>query len=67
VTVILGLAVGLILAGLAICWLSPKAGRQTAVTVFWWTGIVLAVVGLILLITPVLNWIYVQLRTMLAT
>lgn len=65
--VVIGLAVGLILAGLLIAWLSPKAGSATLAAVFWWVGIVLAVVGLILLVTPVLNWVYVQLRTMLAS
>lgn len=62
-----GLAVGLILAGLAIAWLSRQAGTLLLSTIFWWVGVVLAVVGLILLVTPVLNWLYVQIRTALAT
>jgi len=66
-TIVVGVAVGLVLAGLAICWLSSGAGNPTAVSIFWWVGIVLAVVGVILLVTPVLNWIYAQLRVMLAT
>lgn len=65
--VVVGLAVGLIVVGLAICWLSRQAGNPTLANIFWWAGVILAVVGLILLIAPVLNWISVQLRTMLAT
>lgn len=60
---IVGLAVGLILAGLLIIFLSGGAGRLAGV--FWWVGAILAVVGLILLITPVLVWVSHQLRMML--
>jgi len=60
---VVGVAVGLILAGLAICWLSGQAGR--AATVFWWIGIVLAVVGAVLLAAPVIAWVAAQLRVIL--
>lgn len=60
---VVGLAVGLILAGLLIIFLSPSAGRMA--TVFWWVGAVLAVVGLVLLVTPVLVWVDHQLRMIL--
>ena len=64
-TIVLGLAVALILAGLAIAFLSRGAGRLAGL--FWWVGVVLAVIGLVLLLQPVLNWIANQLRVMLAT
>ncbi len=63
--VVIGLAVGLILAGLLILFLSGNAKYPLLVTVLHWVGIILVVVGLILLITPVLVWIEAQLRSML--
>ena len=57
---ILGLGVCLILAGLAICWLSSTAG--TLARPFWWAGILLAVLGLLLVLLPVLNYIAAQLK-----
>lgn len=61
--IIFGLAVGLILAGVIIAYLSSGMGR--AGNIFWWVGAILAVVGVILLITPVLVWIDHQLRSMM--
>lgn len=49
-----------ILAGLAIVYLSRQAGTTLA-PVFWWAGILVAVLGLILLVVPVLIYIQRQL------
>lgn len=60
-----GLALGLIIGGLLICYLSSGAGNALLAKVFWVTGIVLAVIGFILLVTPVFVWASNQLRQML--
>lgn len=62
--IIIGLALGLIIAGLVMAWLAPGVGGVLA-TVVRYVGIVLIVVGLVLLLTPVLVWVNVQLRAML--
>ncbi len=64
--VLLGVAVGLIVAGLVICWLSSQAHYPLLARIFFWVGLVLAVVGVVLLLAPALNWLSVQLRAMLA-
>jgi uncharacterized membrane protein YeaQ/YmgE (transglycosylase-associated protein family) len=61
---VIGIAVGLIVAGLLICFLSPQAGRAS--TFFWWMGIILAVVGAVLVIAPVITWFAAQFHSMLA-
>lgn len=61
--IIIGLALGLILVGLLMCWLKGSIHQPTLASVVYWTGIVLVVVGLILLLTPVLLWINLQLRS----
>lgn len=63
--IIIGLALGLILAGLAMAWLSGSVRQPTLATVVYWVGVVLIVVGLVLLLTPVLVYLNVQLRAML--
>lgn len=60
---IAGIGVVLIVLGLLIAFLSPQAGRMAAL--FWWVGIILAAIGLIFLITPVLIWVDSQLRAMI--
>ena len=65
-TVVIGLAVGLILVGLLMAWLSPSVARVPLLAaIVFWTGVVLVIIGLILLLTPVLVWLNVQLRQML--
>lgn len=61
--VVVGLAIGLIIAGLVIIYLSRYANYPVLVTVFFWVGLVMSVIGLILLITPVLVWLTYQIRT----
>lgn len=65
ISIIVGLAIGLIVGGLVICLLSNQAKSLVLTAIFWWAGITLAVVGLILLIVPALNWLYTQLRTII--
>ncbi len=64
-TIILGLALGLIIGGLVICLLSRQAGSPLLVTIFWWVGVICAIIGLVLLLTPVLVWINNQLQSMI--
>jgi apolipoprotein N-acyltransferase len=64
-TVVIGLALGLIVVGLIMAWLSPSMKKEPLVSIVWWVGVVLVVVGLILLLTPVLIWINNQLRAAL--
>ncbi len=61
-TVIIGLAIGLILAGLIMTRFPPPG---TLGVVVYWVGVVLIVVGLVLLVTPAMVWLNTQLRAML--
>jgi len=63
--IVIGLALGLILVGLVMVLLCSSIQQLLLKAVVYWTGIVLVVVGLVLLITPVLVWVNVQLRAML--
>ena len=63
--IVIGLALGLILAGLLMVYLCKGIEQVTLKSVVYWVGIVLIVVGLILLLTPVLVWVNVQIRHML--
>ncbi len=65
--VVIGLAVGLIIAGLVMAFLSNSLTQKMPIlaTVVFWVGVVLIVVGLVLLLTPVLVWVDTQLRAML--
>ncbi len=51
------------LGGLCLVALSSKAGRLA--TAFWWAGMLIAVLGLILILFPVLAWLVKQLTDML--
>jgi hypothetical protein len=63
---IIGLALGLILAGLAMAYFAEKAlGPGILAKVVRITGIVLVIIGLILLFTPVIVRIDTELRSML--
>ena len=61
----IGLAVGLILAGLLIAYLAPLAIKGVGGTVFRYIGIVLAVAGAVLLLAGPINWAAAQLKSML--
>jgi apolipoprotein N-acyltransferase len=62
--VVVGLSLVLIIAGLLMAWLSPNM-KGVLVTIVWWVGVILVIIGLILLLTPVLVWIEHQLRSMM--
>jgi hypothetical protein len=64
-TITIGLALALILAGLVMAALSGHAGNALLSRVVWVVGVVLIVVGLILLLSPVILWINGHLRQML--
>ncbi len=57
---ILGIGVLLILAGLGICFLSSGAGKLA--TVFWWIGIIVAILGGLLTLLPAMTWVTVNLK-----
>lgn len=63
--IIIGLALGLILGGLLMCFLSGSVKQPLLAKIVYWTGIVLVVAGLVLLLTPILVWVNIQLRAML--
>jgi hypothetical protein len=67
VTSLIWISLALIVAGLLMCWLSSAVKYPIIVSVVLWTGIVLVVVGLVLLLTPVIVWINWQLRSILGT
>ena len=59
VAIYIGVALGLMIGGLLVCYLSASAGR--AATVFWWLGIVCAVCGALLLLAKIVVWLATQL------
>ena len=64
--IVIGLALGLIVVGLIMIIGSRYVDRPPLLgTVVLWCGIVLLIVGLVLLLTPPLNWLNGQLRQML--
>lgn len=62
---LIGVALGLLIGGLLVCFLSPQAHYPLAVRVTWWLGLLLALCGALLILAPVVTWLAVQLRTML--
>lgn len=63
--IVIGLALGLVLAGLLMAYLCGSVQQPVLKTIVYWVGLVLIVVGLVLLLTPVLIWVNLQLRSML--
>ena len=64
--IIIGLALGLTIGGLVVMLLAAKAiDNATLKTVFWWVGLIVALCGLFLLISPIVVWISGQLKAML--
>jgi hypothetical protein len=55
----------LILAGLGMCWLCGSVRSPVLATVVYWSGVVLIVIGLVLLLFPVMAWLHRQLSAML--
>ncbi len=60
------IAILMILAGLAMVCFADKARYPILCILVFWSGIALIIIGLILLLTPVLVWIYNQLRSAFA-
>ena len=58
---IIGSALALMICGLVLCWLSPNARYEILKKVFFWIGLVIAVLGLILFIIRPLIWIAKQI------
>jgi len=65
VSPLLQLALVLIVAGLIMAWLSVNVRQPLLAQITYWSGIVLLVLGLLLLLLPVLIWIAQQLRNAL--
>ncbi len=61
------LAIVMIIAGLAMCFLSSSVKHPLLIQIVFIAGIILVVVGLFLLLTPVIIWIDRQLQSALAT
>lgn len=53
----------MIVVGLGVCFLSSYGGKLK--DVFWWAGIIVALLGLLLLILPVLIYIAHQIESAL--
>lgn len=62
---VIWVAIGLILGGALMAYLSGSIKRPLLAMVVEWAGTVLVVAGLVLLLTPVVNWVNAQLRAML--
>ncbi len=63
--IIIGLSLGLILVGLLMTYLRSGIQQPVLNTIVYWVGIIMIVIGLVLLLTPVLVWLNVQLRSMI--
>ena len=63
--IVIGLALGLILVGLVMTYLCGSIQQALIRLVVYWTGVVMVVIGLVLLLTPVLVWVNTQIRAML--
>ena len=48
----------LLLAGLAICWLHKEVVQPLFAMLIYYTGAIIAVLGLLIIIMPVVNWVY---------
>lgn len=62
--IMIGLGLGLLIGGLVVMWLSPSAHNPMLVGIVWWIGLVLVIFGVILLVTPVMVWVYNQVQAM---
>lgn len=61
----IGVALGLLIGGLVVCWLSPNVQQPTLVRVIWWLGLLLALCGALLFLAPFLAWLATNLRAAL--
>lgn len=63
--IMIGLGLCLFIGGLVVMWFSPSAHNPTLVSVIWWVGAVLAVFGVVILVTPAMVWLYNQVHAVL--
>ncbi len=61
--ILIGVALGLILAGIFMAWKHDAIRQPLLAQVVYFAGVVLVVVGLVLLLTPVLIFVNAQLRS----
>lgn len=61
----IGVALGLLIGGLVVCFLSGSLQYTLLVRVVWWLGLGLALCGALLILVPVLAWVSAQLRAAL--
>jgi hypothetical protein len=61
----IGISLALMLAGLAVCWLSPSAGTPLLTRVFWWIGILCALCGALMILAKIIVWVATQLQSAL--
>ncbi len=59
-SMIIPLALGLIIGGLLMAWMHTSIQGLLS-TIVYWTGVVLIIIGLVLLLAPVLIWVRNQL------
>ena len=65
--IMIGLGLGLLIGGLLVMYLSPAAHNPALVAIVWYIGAVLVVFGVVLLVTPVMVWVYNNVRQMVET
>lgn len=63
--IMIGISLGLLIGGLIVMVLSKWAGPPTLQVIVWWIGLVLVIFGVILLVTPVFDYLYAQIRQMI--
>lgn len=63
--VYIGVALGLLIGGLVVCFLSGSVQHPLLVRVVWWIGLLLAVCGALLFLAPILAWLAANLRAAL--
>ncbi len=63
--VVVGLAIGLIIAGLVMTLMYGSIKQPMLALIVYYVGVVLVVIRLVLLVTPFLVWVDHQLRMML--
>lgn len=61
--VVVSVALGMIIGGLLIAWLSSSAGKTASI--FWWVGVIVAVLGLFLFVAPIVVYIAGHIRAAL--
>lgn len=66
-TIMIGLALGMMIGGLVLCLLSSHAKYEILKTLFFWVGLVIAILGLLLFLIRPIIWIAKQLQDAIGT